>query len=208
MMATVAEILFDGPRYSAMLRQDAAALRAASATVVRSRTAALKTALRKQVEGAGLGGKLAKAIRSQVITLQGAEGSIQGRVWSKALVKRPGGRADLITVFDEGATILARSGKWLAIPLPGAPRKGLRRARPDDYPQKWLVVKPAADRRSAVVCFKQEPEKPLWLLIRQVRIGKRLDVDRAFTETTQDLEARVARGFERAQRSPAPEAAA
>jgi hypothetical protein len=70
------------------------------------------------------------------------------------------------------------------------------------------VVKPASDHRSAVVCFKQEPNKALWLLIRQARIAKRLDVDRAFVDATQDLEARVAQAFERVRRKAAPGVAA
>ncbi|HSE78931.1 MAG TPA: DUF6441 family protein [Alphaproteobacteria bacterium] len=72
----------------------------------------LKGELRGQVEGAGLGRRLANTWRSQVFPRSGVSLRAAGFVFSKA--------PTLARVFDEGATIRSRDGFFLAIPLPAA----------------------------------------------------------------------------------------
>lgn len=79
-------------------------------------TEGLKTELRTQVTSAGLGPRLARTWRGQVYPK--GEDSIRaaGLVWSKA----PG----IIRIYEDGATIRSKSGFFLAIPTAAAGRYG------------------------------------------------------------------------------------
>ncbi|MGE5770237.1 MAG: DUF6441 family protein, partial [Betaproteobacteria bacterium] len=70
---------------------------------VRTATLGLKTELRAQVTGAGLGQRLANTWRSRIYP-EGGEQSLSsaGFVWSKA--------PNLIRLYDEGAIIRSRQG--------------------------------------------------------------------------------------------------
>src|SRR5512134_1485539 len=78
---------------------------------VRAATLGLKTELRAQVTGAGLGQRLANTWRSRIYP-EGGEQSLStaGFVWSKA--------PNLIRLYDEGAIIRSKQGLYLAIPTP------------------------------------------------------------------------------------------
>ena len=176
---------------------------------VRAATLGLKTELRAQVTGAGLGQRLANTWRSRIYpegqqSLGGA-----GFVWSKA--------PNLIRLYDVGAIIRSRQGLYLAIPTPAAGRFGDRRQK--ITPGAWerihsmrlrfvyrqpgpslLVadnVRPTARGRAAA-CAKRtlcvnigrrqgaiysrlsgRTTVPLFILVPQVSVKKRLDVEAA-----------------------------
>lgn len=92
---------------------DRAHKRAATTTVRRS-TTILKNAIRREVKRGGLGDGVANAVRDQVYPAKGLAANPAGSVYSKAIYKRPGGLVDLITVFREGAIIVA-TGLFLLI---------------------------------------------------------------------------------------------
>lgn len=190
-------IEIDAGKLSRELAIDADALASATQTVVRRTTTTLKNALRRQVVRQGLGQRLANTIRSVVTARKGVLRDIEGRVFSKAKVRvgSTGERTDLITLFDEGATIQAFRRKFLAIPLAAAGRgpRG-RKARPADF-QGDLIAKVNGD--SGVLVHKSNPNVPLFALVRSVHLKKRLDIDGAYQRATKDIEEKIGREWER-----------
>ena len=87
----------------------------------------LKGSLRKQVVSAGLGPRLARTWRSRTYPNKGHDAA--SLVWSKA--------PRIVRVFDEGAVIRSKSGLWLAIPTPSAPKRGVggKRISPSNFPK-------------------------------------------------------------------------
>jgi len=87
----------------------------------------LKWSLRKQVVSAGLGTRLARAWRSRTYPNKGHDAA--SLVWSKA--------PQIIRTFDEGTVIRSKSGFWLAIPTPAAPKRGVggKRITPASFPE-------------------------------------------------------------------------
>lgn len=85
----------------------------------------LRDALRQQVLAAGLGQDLAKAWRVQHFPSRAGAASLHpaALVYSKAIA--------LHRAFESGAAVTARGGRYLAIPLPEAVRRGLDRAMVD-----------------------------------------------------------------------------
>jgi len=87
----------------------------------------LKASLRKQVVSAGLGPRLTRTWRSRAYPNKGHDAA--SLVWSKA--------PQIVRVFDEGAVIRSKSGFWLAIPTPAAPKRGVggKRITPSNFPE-------------------------------------------------------------------------
>ena len=75
----------------------------------------LKGSLRKQVVAAGLGAKLSRTWRDRTYANKGHDAA--SFVWSKA--------AQIVRAFDRGALIKGKGGRWLAIPTPAAPKRGV-----------------------------------------------------------------------------------
>jgi hypothetical protein len=180
------------------MQQLVAAEAAGVTSVIRRRTTALKKTLRKQIVSAGLGERLANAMRSQVVPTKGTAPDAMGRVFSKALVKGRGGISDLVTVFEEGRVIRARGHALLAIPTPAAGRRGRRgtRSTPSDFPRGALVLIQNA-RGTLLLVDRDDPGTVLFLLVPQVRIRKRLNVKAAAQKATSGLDAAVAKDIER-----------
>ncbi len=87
----------------------------------------LKTELRRQVTSAGLGQRLAKSWRDRHFDNRGLDAA--SLVYTKA--------PQIIRAFDQGAVIRSKSGLWLAIPTPNAPRRGVggKRINPSNFPE-------------------------------------------------------------------------
>jgi len=99
----------------------------AAAAGVKEAGDGLKGSLRKQVVTAGLGTRLARAWRSRTYPNKGHDAA--SLVWSKA--------PQIIRTFDEGTVIRSKSGFWLAIPTPAAPKRGVggKRITPSNFPE-------------------------------------------------------------------------
>jgi len=130
----------------------------------------LKGDLRKQVIAAGLGPRLARTWRSRAYTNKGHDAATL--VWSKA--------PQIIRTFDEGAVIRSKSGLWLAIPTPAAPKRGVggKRINPGNFPE----------HRFGPLRFVYRRGRPSLLVVDGVRINKSGRVGRrakggAFTKT-------------------------
>jgi hypothetical protein len=163
----------------------------AATVAVRQAGDGLKTAWRGQIVGAGLGTRLAKTIRSQTYPRSGQSLNAAVVVWSKAPV--------IVGAHDTGPLIRSRNGFWLAIPTPAAGRS-LRSGR--ITPREWerrtglglrfiyrrsgpslLVAEGRLNTRGSAVRSRSKTGRgaatvPIFLLVPQVRLPKRLDLAR------------------------------
>jgi hypothetical protein len=161
----------------------------------------LKTELRRQVTGAGLGQRLGNSWRDKHYPNQKLDAA--SLVYTKA--------PQIIRAFDEGAVVRSKRGRFLAIPTENAPRKGSdgRRIRPSTFPEhrfgplrfvprpsgpSLLVVdglRASFSRKSRELRgFRRATDRArrsgqglttvvMFLLVPQVKLPKRLDVARA-----------------------------
>jgi hypothetical protein len=168
---------------------------------VRAATIGLKAELRAQVTGAGLGQRLANTWRSRIYPEGQQSLGAAGFVWSKA--------PRLIRLYDEGAIIRSKQGLYLAIPTPAAGRFGDRRQkitpllweRIHGMPLRFVYrrsgpsllvadnVRLTAHGRAAANIGRSKGAAftrlsgrttvPLFILVPQVSVKKRLDVNGA-----------------------------
>ena len=117
----------------------------------------LKGDLRKQVVSAGLGARLSRTWRDRTYPNKGYNAAAM--VWSKA--------PQIIRTFDEGAVIKSKSGFWLAIPTPSAPKRGVggKRINPSNFPE----------HRYGPLRFVYRRGRPSLLVVDGVRINARTD---------------------------------
>lgn len=159
---------------------------------VREAGTSLKTAWRTQITGAGLGTRLANSIRSQVFPKSGASLDAAALVWSKAPV--------IVGAHDTGPLIRSKNGFWLAIPTEAAGksvrgghitpgewerRRGLRLRFIYRRTGPSLLVADAAriNKRGQAVMSRSKTGRgqvtaPIFLLVPQVKLPKRLDLAR------------------------------
>jgi hypothetical protein len=83
--------------------------------------------LRRQVTSAGLGHRLARTWRDKHFDNRGLDAA--SLVYTKA--------PQIIRAFDQGTVIRSKSGLWMAIPTPNAPRRGVggKRINPSNFPE-------------------------------------------------------------------------
>jgi Family of unknown function (DUF6441) len=173
----------------------------------------LKTELRRQVESAGLGQRLANSWRDKHYPNQGLDAA--SLVYTKA--------PQIIRAFDEGAVIRSKRGRWLAIPTENAPRKGTdgRRIKPSTFPEHRfgpLRLVPGRNGPSLLVVdslrasfsrktgglrgFRRATERArrsgqdlttvvMFVLVPQVKLRKRLEVARAAERWSAQLPALI-----------------
>ena len=180
------------PDLVAMMRAEVAAGQKAVSTTMAQAGAGLKSAWRAQITGAGLGQRFANTIRSQTYPKGRNSLDAVALVWSNAPV--------IIGAHDTGPLIRSASGFWLAIPLPAAGRAlGGRRITPGMWEQKTglrlrfvyrsrgpsLLVADAVrlNTKGQAAVSKSNTGRgqvtaPIFLLIRQVKLPKRLDLAR------------------------------
>lgn len=95
-----------------MMRDEITLVERSVTASVRESAEGLKAELRAQVTAAGLGVRLANTWRSRVYPQGRPSISAAGMVWSNA--------PTIVRAFDEGPVIRSKDGFWLAIPLPAA----------------------------------------------------------------------------------------
>ena len=163
----------------------------AATAAVRQAGDGLKTAWRAQITGAGLGRRLANSIRSQTYPKSGASLNAAAIVWSKAPV--------IVGAHDTGPLIRSRNGFWLTIPTEAAGRS-LRGGRitPGEWERRTglrlrfvyrrtgpslLVAEGRLNTRGRAVRSRSKTGRgaatvPIFLLVPQVKLPKRLDLAR------------------------------
>jgi hypothetical protein len=163
----------------------------AATAAIRQAGDGLKAAWRAQIVGAGLGTRLARTIRSQAYPKSGQSLNAAVVVWSKAPV--------IIGAHDTGPLIRSRNGFWLAIPTPAA-GKSLRGSRitPGEWERRnglrlrfvyrrsgpsLLVAEGRLNTKGRAVRSRSRSGRgvatvPIFLLVPQVKLPKRLDLAR------------------------------
>jgi len=180
------------PDLVGMMSAEIAAGERAVTAAVREAGARLKLGWRGQITGAGLGARLANSIRSEVFPNAGVSLNAAAVVWSKAPV--------IIGAHDAGPLIRAKNGLWLAIPTPAAGKAlGGRRITPAAWERKTgfrlrfiyqrtgpslLVADGARINTQGLAAASRsktgrgQVTAPIFLLIPQVKLPKRLDLAR------------------------------
>ncbi len=181
-----------GPDIVAMMQAEIAAGEKAVTAAMREAGTGLKTSWRGQITGAGLGRRLANSIRSQTCPKAGESLDAAALVWSKAPV--------IIGAHDTGPLIRSKTGFWLAIPTEAAGR-GLRGGKitPGEWERRRglrlrfvyrrrrpsLLVADMArlNTRGQAVASRAKTGRgqvtaPIFLLVPQVKLPKRLDLAR------------------------------
>jgi hypothetical protein len=185
----------------------------AATAAVRQAGEGLKAAWRAQIVGAGLGPRLAKTIRSQSYPRSGASLNAAVVVWSKAPV--------MVGAHDTGPLIRSRNGFWLAIPTPAA-GKSLRGGR--ITPREWerrtglglrfvyrrngpslLVAEGRLNTRGRAVRSRSRTGRgaatvPIFLLLPQVKLPKRLDLARDAVRAQEALPRLIERAWRASDR--------
>lgn len=179
------------PDIVAMMAAEVAAGERAVSAAIRKAGAGLKDAWRAQITGAGLGRRLANTIRSEQFPKTRPSLSAAAVVWSKAPV--------IISAHDTGPLIRSKNGFWLAIPLPAA-GKSLRGGRitPGEWERRsglrlrfvyrrtgpsLLVAEGRLNSKGRAVASRSKTGRgvatvPIFLLVPQVKLPKRLDLAR------------------------------
>ena len=179
------------PDLVAMMQAEIAAGEKAVTGAMREAGVGLKTAWRGQTTGAGLGRRLANSIRSATYPKAGDSLNATALVWSKAPV--------IIGAHNAGPLIRSRDGFWLAIPTEAA-GKSLRGGRiaPGEWERRTglrlrfvyrrvgpslLVAEGRLNTKGQAVMSRSKTghgkvTAPIFLLVPQVKLPKRLDLAR------------------------------
>ena len=179
------------PEIVAMMTAEVAAGEKAVTAAMRQAGTGLKTAWRAQITGAGLGQRLANSIRLASFPKTGESLDAATLVWSKAPV--------IIGAHDTGPLIRSKNGFWLAIPTPAA-GKSLRGGRitPGEWERRTslrlrfifrrsgpslLVAEGRLNTKGRAVASRSKTGRglttvPIFLLVPQVKLPKRLDLAR------------------------------
>ena len=204
---------------NALLKAELGVAERAVTAGAREATDGLKTDLRRQITGAGLGNRLANTWRGEIYPKGQPSIGAAGYVWSKA----PG----IVRLYAEGAVIRSKQGLFLAIPTPAAGRFGDGRKK--ITPGNWerihgmglrfvyrrgspgLLVadnvrltkrgRAAANigrsKGAAFTRLSGRTTVPLFILVPQVTVRKRLDVDGAAQKWIRALPQLVLRAWRR-----------
>jgi hypothetical protein len=180
------------PDIATMMEAEIAAGERAVSAAIRQSALSLKTDWRGQITGAGLGARLARTIRSEDYPKGRPSLNAAALVWSNAPL--------IVGAHDTGPLIRSKSGLWLAIPTAAA-GKSTRGGR--ITPAEWerrrgtplrfiyrsrgpslLVAEGRLNSRGLGVTSRAKSGRglasvPIFLLVRQVKLTKRLDLAKA-----------------------------
>ena len=176
----------------AMIAAEIAAGEKAVTKAVGDAGTSLKTAWRGQITGAGLGARLSRTIRSELYPKGQPSLNAAALIWSNAPV--------IVGAHDTGPLIRSKGGFWLAIPTAAAGksarggrispgewerRRGLRlrfiyrRSGPSLLVAEGRLNSHGLGVESRAKTGRGLTTVPIFLLVRQVKLRKRLDLDRA-----------------------------
>ncbi len=180
------------PDLAALMAAEIAAAEKAVTAGLGEAAGRLKGDWRAQITGAGLGQRLARTIRAERYPKQGASIGAAALVWSKAPV--------IVGAHDTGPLIRSKDGFWLAIPTEAAGR-GFRggNVTPGEWerrrgmrlrfvyrrrgPSLLVADRARINSRGQAVALRSKTGRgqvtaPIFLLVPQVKLPKRLDLDR------------------------------
>ena len=179
------------PDIVAMMQAEIAAGEKAVTAAMREAGTGLKSAWRGQITGAGLGAQLGNSIRLATYPTGGESLNAAALVWSNAPV--------IVGAHDTGPLIRSHNGFWLAIPTPAA-GKSTRGGRitPGEWERRrglrlrfvyrrtgpsLLVAEGRLNTKGQAVVSRSKTGRgkvtaPIFLLVPQVKLPKRLDLAR------------------------------
>ena len=152
----------------------------------------LKTSWRGQITGAGLGARLSRSIRSELYPKGQPSLNAAALVWSNAPV--------IVGAHDSGPLSRSKKGFWLAIPTAAAGKSARGgRISPGEWERRrgvrlrfiyrrsgpsLLVAEGRLNSRGPGVASRSKTGRglttvPIFLLVPQVKLRKRLNLDRA-----------------------------
>ena len=179
------------PDLVAMMQAEVLAGERAVTAAMRQAGSDLKADWRGQITSAGLGQRLARSIRNKTYPERGESLDAAAFIWSKA--------PKIIHAHDKGVLIRSKAGFWLAIPLPAAGKgRGGARLTPGEWEKRrgmrlrfvyrrrgpsMLVADGRLNSRGLGVASRSKTGRgratvPIFLLVPQVKLPKRLDLDR------------------------------
>lgn len=179
------------PDLVALMQAEVAAGEKAVSAAMREAGTSLKSAWRSQITGAGLGIRLGNSIRHATYPKAGDSLNAAALVWSNAPV--------IIGAHNTGPLIRSKDGFWLAIPTAAA-GKSTRGGRitPGEWERRTglrlrfiyrrrgpslLVAEGRLNTKGRAVASKSKMGRglatvPIFLLVPQVKLRKRLDLAR------------------------------
>ena len=184
------KIDFD-PDLVAMLQEEVRAGERAVKAAMAEAGGDLKQSWRRQITGAGLGHRLPRTIRNRTYPQHTDSLDAAAFVWSNA--------PEIISAHDQGVLIRSKAGFWLAIPLPAAGKgRGGARLTPGEWEKRrgmrlrfvyrgrgpsLLVADGRLNTRGLGVASRSKTGRgratvPIFLLVPQVRLRRRLDLAR------------------------------
>lgn len=187
-------------------------IKAGESAVTRAMQAAgqeLKADWRAQITRAGLGARLARTIRSEAYPKRGESLEAAALVWTKA--------PQIIGAHDSGPLIRSKSGFWLAIPTEAAGKgRGGKRLTPGEWEQRrglrlrfiyrkrgpsLLVAEGRLNSRGIGVASRSKTGRglttvPVFILVPQVKLRKRLDLARDASRVQAQVPGRIVREWE------------
>lgn len=179
------------PNLAALMQAEIAAGEKDVTTAMREAGTSLKSAWRGQITGAGLGTRLGKSIRLATYPKGGESLNAAALVWSNAPV--------IVGAHDTGPPIRSKDGFWLAIPTPAAGKsRRSGRITPGEWERRTglrlrfiyrrrgpslLVAEGRVNSKGRAVASRSKTGRelttvPIFLLVPQVRLRKRLDLAR------------------------------
>lgn len=180
------------PDIIAMMQAEIVAGEKAVSAALREAGASVKTAWRGQIAQAGLGQRLGRTIRSEAYPKGQPSLNAAALVWSNASV--------IVEAHDRGPLIRSKSGLWLAIPTAAAGKSARGgRITPGEWERRrglplrfiyrargpsLLVAEGRLNSKGRAVASRSKSGRgrttvPIFLLVRQVKLAKRLDLTKA-----------------------------
>lgn len=180
------------PDLVALLEQEIKAGERAVTAAMKTAGAELKQDWRAQITRAGLGYRLPRTIRNKTYPTSGDSINAAAFIWSKA--------PKIVGAHDRGELIRSKSGFWLAIPTEAAGKgRGGSRLTPGERerrrgmrlrfiyrrngPSLLVAEKARINTRGLAVASRAKTGRghvssPIFLLVPQVKLKKRLDLAR------------------------------
>ena len=196
------------PDLAALMQAEIAAGEKAVTTAMREAGASLKSAWRGQITGAGLGTRLANSIRLATYPKGSASLNAAALVWSNA--------PEIVGAHDTGPLIRSRQGFWLAIPTLAA-GKSTRGGRitPGEWERRTglrlrfvyrrrgpslLVAEGRLNSKGRAVASRSKSGRglttvPIFLLVPQVKLRKRLELARDAERAIDGVPGRIVAGW-------------
>lgn len=199
--------------FAKIVRQEVRAGERAATQSVRAETGELKQKWRGQITRAKLGRRLANTVRSIVYPQSTDSWDAAGLIWSNA--------PKIIGSFDQGVTIRSREGFFLAIPTEAAGKSiGGGRITPREWEQRrgvplqfvfrrtgpsLLVAEGRLTSKGRAVESRSKTGRgratiPIFILMPQVSLRKRLDLTRDAMAAQAGLPGRLAKSWDQLSR--------